>query len=436
MVSQSACNINGHTNTVETTKEATCTAPGERTYTCSVCGNQTVEAIPMIEHTYADYIIQQEPTCTNKGIAANTCITCGNQITELLDPLGHDWLPTSITDESWAMPDGVRCPDCHGTSYTHTRSDYELLTGKNLFDISQISVQSMKEGSLWISEVGTDYFIVSRPPDANASAVLLELRLSDIVPDLIVGHTYTLSFISDDGFDYGLYGSDLGVWLNGSSLLITSAMLNDWVSFYGLRNGQIGDRRISNIQVEAGAVATEYEPYIQREVEIIPPIYNFTCNDCSTKWTAEAVYQHAYTTFICSRCGETMIQTDEPPMDEQDWFTGFGDALASFGKKAWAAISSGIGKVFGGFADLLGGIFGFFTDTVVGGIKSFFSTLSDDSILGYYQDDTGTVTLPEGVSSAMATIPAFFGALPAELQAPVIFGIAALFLIAALKLFL
>ena len=123
-------------------------------------------------------------------------------------------------------------------------------------------------------------------------------------------------------------------------------------------------------------------------------------------------------------------------MEEQDWFTGFGDALVSFGKSAWSAIRSGLGKVFSGFADLLGGIFGFFTDTVIGGVKSFFGTLSDDSILGYYQDETGTAALPEGVGSAMAMIPAFFGGLPAELQAPVIFGIAALFLIAALKLFL
>lgn len=160
-------------------------------------------------------------------------------------------------------------------------------------------------------------------------------------------------------------------------------------------------------------------------------IYTCTCSDCGTEWSVNAVITYGSTTYTCSRCGESYVEQDGKGLSE-----GLGDAIKSFAKKAWSAIASGIGKLFSGFADLLGGIFGFFTETVAGGIKNFFSTLSDDSILGYYQDDTGTATLPEGLTSAMSMIPAFFGGLPAELQAPVIFGIAALFLIAALKLFL
>lgn len=143
-----------------------------------------------------------------------------------------------------------------------------------------------------------------------------------------------------------------------------------------------------------------------------------------------------YTVYECTTCGQQRREVDDVAGTGDDLLGGLGGAITSFAKRAWLAISSGLGKLFSGFADLLGGIFGFFTDTVIGGVKNFFATLSDDSILGYYQDDTGAAALPEGVGSAMAMIPAFFGGLPAELQAPVIFGIAALFLIAALKLFL
>ena len=123
MASQSECNINGHTYNVETTKEPTCTAAGERTYTCSICGNQYVEEISKTDHTYADYTITQEPTCTAGGIASYTCSTCGAQITEKLDALGHDWLASEVTETTYEVPEGTSCPDCSGTAFTHTRSD-------------------------------------------------------------------------------------------------------------------------------------------------------------------------------------------------------------------------------------------------------------------------------------------------------------------------
>lgn len=339
MVSQSACNINGHTNTVATTKEPTCTAAGERLYTCSVCGNQTVEAIPMIEHTYADYSIQQEPTCTNKGIAANTCTTCGGQITELLDPLGHDWLPTSITDESWAMPDGVSCPDCHGSEYSYTRSDYEIVTGgKNLFRIPAVD--------LGMGLVGNDDGSITVSSSATSAGMTSVFTLREFAPDLQVGRTYTLSAQTTAESKPSLFLLSLGFrWAFGSSVTITPEALASRVVFY--TDSVNSSCVISNIQIEEGTVATEYEPYIETEVEIIPPIYNFTCSDCSTEWTAEAVYQHAYTTFTCSRCGETMIQSDDPD-------SGLFGSIANF-------ISDGITWVTDKFVELTESLSGIHT---------------------------------------------------------------------------
>lgn len=77
-VAQSECALNGHTYTYETVREPTCTAPGERKYTCSVCGNEYAEDIPA---------------------------------------LGHDWNMTESVENSYAIPEGTVCPDCGGTDF-------------------------------------------------------------------------------------------------------------------------------------------------------------------------------------------------------------------------------------------------------------------------------------------------------------------------------
>ena len=62
-----------HTWYPEITKAATCTAEGERTYTCTVCNITRTESIAMTEHSYST---------TWKGDASghwNECIGCGKQ---------------------------------------------------------------------------------------------------------------------------------------------------------------------------------------------------------------------------------------------------------------------------------------------------------------------------------------------------------------------
>lgn len=117
-VAQSECALNGHTYTYETVREATCTAPGERKYTCSVCGNEYAEEIPKLDHAYT-YAVSQEPTCTADGIGLYTCPVCGDQHTEPIAALGHDWLATEVTDTTYNLPPGTSCPDCGGTDFTH-----------------------------------------------------------------------------------------------------------------------------------------------------------------------------------------------------------------------------------------------------------------------------------------------------------------------------
>lgn len=122
-VAQSECALNGHTYTYETVKEATCTTPGERKYTCSVCGNEYAEEIPVIGHAY-EYSIYQEPTCLESGIGIYTCSMCGDQYTEPIEPKGHtpemiEYVPTEYDENGTAVSVGYtlyRCTVC-GTEY-------------------------------------------------------------------------------------------------------------------------------------------------------------------------------------------------------------------------------------------------------------------------------------------------------------------------------
>lgn len=115
-VASSSCTLDGHRYNVETTKDASCTSIGERRYTCSVCGDQYVEEIPMDEHIPVHSVLN-EATCTDPGLSVYTCATCGGQYTEKLDPLGHDWVSTSVVETTYALPAGTACPDCSGSDF-------------------------------------------------------------------------------------------------------------------------------------------------------------------------------------------------------------------------------------------------------------------------------------------------------------------------------
>ena len=74
------------------TKTATCTENGTRTLLCSVCGQPIrTEAIPATGHTYGAWQTTREPDVLNRGIRTRSCAKCGykeQQTTEKLAPAG------------------------------------------------------------------------------------------------------------------------------------------------------------------------------------------------------------------------------------------------------------------------------------------------------------------------------------------------------------
>ena len=96
------------------TKEADCTAAGERSHTCLRCDLTETEAIPAAGHSYTDTV--QAPTCTEEGYTTHRCSVCGNRyIDSFLDPLGHDPMLQPAVEATCSEPgltEGSCCSRC------------------------------------------------------------------------------------------------------------------------------------------------------------------------------------------------------------------------------------------------------------------------------------------------------------------------------------
>lgn len=79
------------------TKEPTCTEKGEKTYTCTLCGENRVEIIQKKAHVYKEEITK-EPTFDKEGEKTFTCENCGDSYTESI-PVRDDIVTVTVTNK-------------------------------------------------------------------------------------------------------------------------------------------------------------------------------------------------------------------------------------------------------------------------------------------------------------------------------------------------
>lgn len=65
-----------HNYTAAVTKAATCAEEGVKTYTCS-CGSSYTEAVPVIAHSFGEYVYNDDATTEKDGTKTATCSVCG-----------------------------------------------------------------------------------------------------------------------------------------------------------------------------------------------------------------------------------------------------------------------------------------------------------------------------------------------------------------------
>lgn len=146
---------------------------------------------------------------------------------------------------------------------------------KNLFNISKIDDITHTGGTIQKTE---DNILIIEAAEGYGGTVHCGKLLRELAPELEVGKTYTISFVStntatgEPSIDQKilLIAADI-VWNNGSALTITDIILDSKFTFYTSGSGT--SATISNIQIEEGTIATDYTPYVD--------VSKITLNRCS-----------------------------------------------------------------------------------------------------------------------------------------------------------
>ncbi|MBR2444724.1 MAG: hypothetical protein IKB27_04925 [Clostridia bacterium] len=142
--------------------EPTCTTPGDRSRTCSICYKVESEAVPA-QHDWDEWDYDVEPTCTEGGRGTRVCLACDKEETSDIPAKGHvevvevaEKLPT-LTETGCSK--GTKCEVCDEQlqkSYTYARlsniTGKSTVTSKNATDFWAFKKEALYDGKL---DVGT-----------------------------------------------------------------------------------------------------------------------------------------------------------------------------------------------------------------------------------------------------------------------------------------
>lgn len=127
--------------------------------------------------------------------------------------------------------------------------------GKNHFNYTKMDFENRSSA---LVDNGNGSITVAAP--IGSSAVSTKATLRQLAPTLKEGKVYTLSFNSTGTDKYIYLSESQNGWNNRTARIINEADLESTVFLYA--SGVNTTATISNIQIEEGAVATDYEPYI------------------------------------------------------------------------------------------------------------------------------------------------------------------------------
>jgi len=112
----------------KTTKKATCTATGVKTYTCNICKATKTETLKKVSHSKGDWEVSQKETCVEFGTKVRKCTVCKQVVEDkTIDPSGHTWGEWKTTKEPTEKEFGeeTRICDVCGEKETNTLSKKE-----------------------------------------------------------------------------------------------------------------------------------------------------------------------------------------------------------------------------------------------------------------------------------------------------------------------
>ena len=109
--------------------EATCAHSGWKSHHCAYCGSTTARPeydadgveIAKLAHSVTSWTETKAPTCTAEGEKTGTCIVCGASVTEAIAKLGHNWSAWTRTKNSTCIEKGKETRTCDRCGEVQTR---------------------------------------------------------------------------------------------------------------------------------------------------------------------------------------------------------------------------------------------------------------------------------------------------------------------------
>ena len=186
----------------------------------ATCGHDVISG--KAEHTWNDGEVTKAATCTAAGEKTYTCTVCGATKTETIEALGHDWNEPMVVYAANGN-NGTKTYACRREGCTETKTE----------DIDWKFYLSATSGNTVDMTVGEDYTAVFTLPNGNdksvnAASVMLTAKMQNVGSLDVTGvreHSVTINT--------GIAGvtADLGEWLNNC------------YSFNGMTvNATIGDK--------------------------------------------------------------------------------------------------------------------------------------------------------------------------------------------------
>lgn len=155
-VSPVSCNGNHTWGNWTTTKNAACGVAGERSHTCTKCGQTATEVIPALSHSWGDWETVEEAVCEEEGLQERVCELCGETETETIAALGHDYQVKQET-EAAILYACTRCGDSYLEEKELPGEEDELPT-EYTGDIGHFTIKKhYSDGLFWDVKSG-DWF--------------------------------------------------------------------------------------------------------------------------------------------------------------------------------------------------------------------------------------------------------------------------------------
>lgn len=146
-------NAKGHKyNSGVITKAPKCTAKGEKTFTCTVCGHKRVDPVAATGHKESGYKVTKAATYKAKGQKVNTCTVCkttlGTQITNIIPlkkatGLKSQALSTTSVKFSWNAVAGA---EAYTLYYKTGSGKWKKVNAKNK---TTVTVKKLKAGTTY-----------------------------------------------------------------------------------------------------------------------------------------------------------------------------------------------------------------------------------------------------------------------------------------------